>query len=153
MGTATVPARAEHPRAACTRRHSTRPPTARAPRTTQDAHRGSRPCAPRIAEAPGRSSDTCSRRAAVRSRSFAGICLARVPSGAAVVIVGFDDERAALLVDPPLTTVRQPHEEVGAAAVDMPLRAIGGEALGDAREELPTRVRVLRVLRAARGWR
>jgi len=34
-----------------------------------------------------------------------------------IALIGFDDERAAQLVDPPLTTIRQPYEEMGALAV------------------------------------
>lgn len=37
-----------------------------------------------------------------------------------VAVAGFDDERAALLVSPQLTTVRQPYGEMGRAAVDPP---------------------------------
>lgn len=38
----------------------------------------------------------------------------RVPED--VAVAGFDDERAALLVSPQLTTARQPYAEMGRAA-------------------------------------
>lgn len=34
-----------------------------------------------------------------------------------VAVIGYDDERAAQLLDPPLTTIRQPYEEMGSLAV------------------------------------
>ncbi|HCF99815.1 MAG TPA: LacI family transcriptional regulator [Chloroflexi bacterium] len=51
----------------------------------------------------------------------------RVPDD--VSIVGFDDERAALLVDPPLTTIRQPYEELARCSLQLLVRAMGGEQL------------------------
>jgi len=61
---------------------------------------------------------------ALRSLRQAGI---RVPQD--VSVVGFDDERAALLVDPRLTTVRQPLHQMGETAVQLLLDAVtAGEA-------------------------
>jgi LacI family transcriptional regulator len=62
-----------------------------------------------------------------------------------VAVAGFDDERAALLVDPQLTTVRQPYRELGSTAVRLLLQAIHGEAVPNVRHELDTEV----VLRAS----
>ena len=56
----------------------------------------------------------------------------RVPED--VAIVGFDDERAAQLLHPQLTTVRQPYREMGQRAVDLLLRAMRGEELEVARQ-------------------
>lgn len=55
-----------------------------------------------------------------------------------VAIVGFDDERAALLVDPQLTTIRQPYAEMGHFAVELLLRRIQGEDVGSHRYEFDT---------------
>lgn len=44
-----------------------------------------------------------------------------------VQVVGFDDSSAALLADPPLTTIRQPFEEIGMHLVDQLERLIEGE--------------------------
>jgi len=60
----------------------------------------------------------------------------RVPAD--IAVAGFDDERAAILLNPQLTSARQPYDEMGRAAVDLLLRAIGGEALEVTRHELPT---------------
>ena len=58
-----------------------------------------------------------------------------------VAVAGFDDERAALLVDPQLTTVRQPYEQMGATAVEMLLQTIAGEPVPEQRTEIaPTLV-------------
>ena len=54
-----------------------------------------------------------------------------------VAIVGFDDSRAATLVWPELTTVRQPLAEMAMAAVDM---LLSGEAKIDAHHVTPVRV-------------
>jgi LacI family transcriptional regulator len=51
----------------------------------------------------------------------------RIPED--VAVMGFDDERAAQLLDPPLSTMRQPYQDMGASAVELLLRAIGGESL------------------------
>ncbi|MEY9853135.1 LacI family transcriptional regulator [Leifsonia sp. EB41] len=57
-----------------------------------------------------------------------------------VSLVGFDDERAALIVDPPLTTVRQPYEELGRRALDALLTLIGGGNVGLGRELVPPKL-------------
>ena len=54
-----------------------------------------------------------------------------------VAIVGFDDSRAATLVWPELTTVRQPLAEMAMAAVDM---LLSGEARLDTNHPAPVRV-------------
>ncbi|GGQ86600.1 LacI family transcriptional regulator [Couchioplanes caeruleus subsp. azureus] len=49
-----------------------------------------------------------------------------------VSVVGFDDSALMTCTDPPLTTVRQPIEAMGQAAVDLLVRQIeGAEVLGD----------------------
>ncbi|MFD6700299.1 LacI family DNA-binding transcriptional regulator [Microbacterium sp. NPDC060117] len=74
--------------------------------------------------------------AAIRSVRAEGL---RVPED--VSIAGFDDERAALLTDPPLTTVRQPYEQMGRLAVELLLRSIRGDELDESRIEIePTLV-------------
>ncbi len=45
-------------------------------------------------------------------------------------IVGFDDAEVAELVTPPLTTVRMPHERMGARAVELLLAALAGDEAG-----------------------
>ena len=59
-----------------------------------------------------------------------------VPSD--VAVAGFDDERAAVLVDPQLTTARQPYEELGRVAVEMLLQTVAGEPVPESRTELAT---------------
>ena len=54
-----------------------------------------------------------------------------------VAVVGFDDERAARIVDPPLTTMRQPYEQMGRAAVDLLMDAIAGDAVTVAARHFP----------------
>jgi LacI family transcriptional regulator len=54
-----------------------------------------------------------------------------------VAIVGFDDSRAATLVWPELTTVRQPLAEMALAAVDM---LLSGQAKLDGHQPAPVRV-------------
>lgn len=49
----------------------------------------------------------------------------RVPDD--MQVVGFDDSSAATLADPPLTTVRQPFDEIGQHLVDLLMRLIDGE--------------------------
>lgn len=48
-----------------------------------------------------------------------------------VRIVGFDDHHLAARLDPPLTTVRQPIREIGAAAVAVLNQAIQGGSISD----------------------
>lgn len=55
-------------------------------------------------------------------------------------VVGFDDLSFTEWTAPPLTTVRQPLHEMGAAAARTLLRIIGGERLESARIELETRL-------------
>jgi LacI family transcriptional regulator len=69
----------------------------------------------------------------------------RVPED--VAVAGFDDERAALLLDPQLTTARQPYQEMGASAVELLLASIAGERTQPGRHELPTEL----VVRASSG--
>lgn len=68
-------------------------------------------------------------------RAAAGIGL-RIPDELSVV--GFDDLPESAWVAPPLTTVRQPIEEMAAAAMRMLLRVRGGATSASAREELAT---------------
>ncbi|WP_223693584.1 LacI family DNA-binding transcriptional regulator [Leifsonia poae] len=65
-----------------------------------------------------------------------------VPSD--VALMGFDDERAAQLLDPTLSTIRQPYEDMGARAVDVLLRMVAGEPVPAERELLPTTLRLRR---------
>jgi LacI family transcriptional regulator len=67
-----------------------------------------------------------------------------------VAIAGFDDERAAILVDPQLTTVRQPYQQMGATAVELLLASIAGERAKSSRYELPTEL-VIRASSVPRG--
>lgn len=55
-----------------------------------------------------------------------------------VLVVGFDDVRGARWLHPPLTTVRQPIREMGAAAVRTLVRGIEGDDISGAVTELPT---------------
>lgn len=59
----------------------------------------------------------------------------RVPEDMSVV--GFDDERSAVLVDPQLTTIRQPTAEMGRQAVRLALSAVRGETVPAELHELP----------------
>lgn len=68
-----------------------------------------------------------------RAAADAGIEIARDLS-----VVGFDDLPESAWVTPSLTTVRQPIEEMAAAAMRMLLRLRGGATAGSAREELAT---------------
>ncbi|MDT0158084.1 LacI family DNA-binding transcriptional regulator [Microbacterium sp. ARD32] len=55
-----------------------------------------------------------------------------------VLVVGFDDVRGARWLHPPLTTIRQPLREMGAAAVRMLVRGIEGKEPAAQGVELPT---------------
>lgn len=54
-----------------------------------------------------------------------------------ISLVGFDDERAAMLVDPPLTTIRQPFINMGETAVDLLVKALEQESSSSGRHQLP----------------
>ena len=60
----------------------------------------------------------------------------RVPDD--VSVVGFDDIPFAVSYDPPLTTVRQPFFEMGAAAMNMMTQLIAGQTLARKKVLLPT---------------
>lgn len=60
----------------------------------------------------------------------------RVPRD--VSVAGFDDERAAVLLSPRLTTMRQPFDEMGRLAVELLSRAIAGDSIPVQRHLLPT---------------
>lgn len=60
----------------------------------------------------------------------------RVPSD--VAVIGFDDAPLARHTSPPLTTVRQPVEELGARAVDELLALIGGDGRSPRQEVFAT---------------
>lgn len=49
-----------------------------------------------------------------------------------MAVVGFDDSTAAVACDPPLTTVRQPVEEMAAEMARLLLKQIGSPADGPA---------------------
>lgn len=55
-----------------------------------------------------------------------------------VLVVGFDDVRGARWLHPPLTTIRQPLREMGAAAVRTLVRGIEGKRFAGEIIELPT---------------
>lgn len=59
-----------------------------------------------------------------------------VPSDLA--LVGFDDLPPATMVDPPLTTVRQPIQRAGMLAVEMLIGGLESEAEPPRRTVLPT---------------
>jgi LacI family xylobiose transport system transcriptional regulator len=71
-----------------------------------------------------------------------GVCAAahqiglRIPRD--ISVVGFDDIDPAVWCDPPLTTVRQPFREMGAAAASLLLTLIEGQTPGQTRIELST---------------
>lgn len=66
----------------------------------------------------------------------------RVPED--VAVVGFDDIPAAALFDPPLTTVRQPAQEMGATAARLLFDLIEGRAVDTEEVVLPTELVVRR---------
>lgn len=53
-------------------------------------------------------------------------------------VVGFDDLEIAALINPSLTTIRQPLAQMGVFAATMLLRLIGGDSLGSNRIEVAT---------------
>src|SRR5439155_5954029 len=54
-----------------------------------------------------------------------------------VAVVGFDDAPIATLTDPPLTTVRQPVYELGAAAARLLVAQLRGQQPAPVQEHLP----------------
>ena len=68
------------------------------------------------------------------------VYLADLKVPADVSVAGFDDVPAASAVTPPLTTVRQPLEDIGTRAVAELVSLIGGAPGGPSRIELPTRL-------------
>ena len=70
---------------------------------------------------------------AIRAARDAGL---RVPED--ISVVGFDDIRFAAFVDPPLTTIRQPGQEIGRRAMGHLVKILGGERITDRRMLLPT---------------
>lgn len=72
---------------------------------------------------------------ALRSLRRAGL---EVPAD--ISIVGFDDERAAELVDPPLSTIHQPFVSMGETAVRLLIRALEQKTLQPGRRELPVQL-------------
>jgi LacI family transcriptional regulator len=73
---------------------------------------------------------------AARARSL------RIPED--ISVVGFDDTQVAWFASPPLTTVRQPLQEMGAAALRTALRLANGEKLDSHHVELATELIVRR---------
>jgi LacI family transcriptional regulator len=70
-----------------------------------------------------------------------------------VSIVGFDDLEIAALINPSLTTVRQPLAQMAAFAATMLLQLIAGEPLGSNRVELATELIVRESCAAPRSAR
>lgn len=68
----------------------------------------------------------------LRSLRRAGL---RVPQD--VSVVGFDDSQLALALDPPLTTVHQPYEQLGRDAIELLLEQIAGATAPVGRTLLP----------------
>lgn len=69
----------------------------------------------------------------------------RIP--AQLSVIGFDDIAPFLLFDPPLTSIRQPVDAMGRRAVDLMVRSLAGEAVGDVVEHLPVEL----ILRESTG--
>lgn len=70
---------------------------------------------------------------ALRSLRRAGLT---VPGD--VAVVGYDDEESAKLTDPPLTTIRQPYEQLGALAVSLAIQAQSSPLAAERRTIIPT---------------
>jgi LacI family transcriptional regulator len=68
--------------------------------------------------------------------------------GSDVAVVGFDDNPSAAVASPPLSSVRQPMEQVGQLVVEMLLRSLGHDA-----RQLPSSAMVVPelVIRASSG--
>lgn len=62
----------------------------------------------------------------------------RVPND--IAVAGFDDERAAVLMTPQLTTARQSYAEMGQMAADLLLQAVSGKVPEIKRHEFPTQL-------------
>jgi LacI family repressor for deo operon, udp, cdd, tsx, nupC, and nupG len=78
----------------------------------------------------------CNDEMAIGAISAAKARSMRVPDD--ISIVGFDDIPFAASYDPPLTTVRQPFFEMGAAAMDMMIQLIAGQVPARRKVLLPT---------------
>lgn len=74
---------------------------------------------------------------ALRALAAAG---RRVPDD--VAVVGFDDTLVAATADPPLTSVRQPFDELGTRAARLALAQLSGERAEPHRELVPTTLTV-----------
>lgn len=59
----------------------------------------------------------------------------RIPDD--VALIGFDDSAVARHMDPPLTSVRQPIEEMGRTMTRVLLQEIANRSSGDATQERP----------------
>jgi len=68
-------------------------------------------------------------------------------------LVGFDDPRSAALLNPPLTTVRQPLEKMAAAAMEKMMALIRGEDPQPRIQYLPTRLVIRESTARARDGR
>jgi len=65
----------------------------------------------------------------------------RVPQD--ISVVGFVDVPFASMIDPPLTTVREPSQEIGFVAADMCLKIIQGKEIREKHLTLPMRLIVM----------
>ncbi|NIB39953.1 LacI family transcriptional regulator [Pseudomaricurvus alkylphenolicus] len=77
--------------------------------------------------------------AAIHEIKTAGL---KVPDD--ISIIGFDDIRFSEVMDPPLTTVAQPAEEIGERTMYRLCRAIEGKEIGQATETVPHKLVVRR---------
>jgi len=62
-------------------------------------------------------------------------------------VIGFDDIAPFVLFDPPLTSIRQPVDAMGRRAVDLMVRGLAGEEVGEVVEHLPVEL----ILRESTG--